>query len=129
MPKSEETRLFNLPNTMTIAGLASTAVWLGGGSGWWALAGLVLDELDGRVARATGETTETGSQLDWAGDVAMSTAVLAKLGAPYVYAASAVVAGQVALRSSDYRPTVGSARALLTLYALYKDGFFKRGGK
>lgn len=116
----------NLPNAITVAGLGATAVWLGGGSGWWALFGLAADELDGRVARATGQTSDLGSKLDWAGDIAMNAAVLAKLGQPYVYALPAIVVGQAALREAEWRPPVGSARALTTLFALWKDGFFSR---
>lgn len=115
----------NLPNAMTLAGIVCSTIWLAGGSGWFALAGLLLDELDGRVARATGQTTALGSQLDWAGDVALNAAVLAKLGAPYVYALPPIVVGQAALREEGWRPPVGSARALVTLFALWKAKFFR----
>ena len=117
--------VFTLPNVLTVAGIASSVVWLAGGSGWWALLGLILDELDGRIARATGQTSELGSSLDWAGDVAINAATIVKLGPPFIYALPVVMTGQMILRDEGTRPSIGSARAVTTLFALYKQGFFR----
>ena len=42
-----------LPNAITLAGAGLTAWWLRGGPAWAAVAGLLADEVDGRLARAT----------------------------------------------------------------------------
>ena len=111
--------LVNVPNAITLAGYALTVGWLLGGPWWMAGLGLIADEADGRVARATGQTSEFGSLFDWAVDLTLTGLVLNRVGA--LWALPPVTVGQVYLREKDWRPPVGSARAGLTLYALYKE--------
>lgn len=116
---------FNLPNALTLTGVAMTVGWLAGGSPWLAVAGLVIDEVDGRLARATGQETEIGSQLDWASDIALNAAISVRLGGAALYTLPIVLASQVVLRNKDWRPSIGSARAVTTAWALYREGFFR----
>ena len=117
--------LVTLPNLLTFGGIAASTAWLLGGSGWWAILGLALDEIDGRVARAMNQTSEFGSKFDWGGDVAINAATMTKLGGPYAVALPVVVAGQVALREDGFRPSFGSARMITTLILLKRQGFFR----
>lgn len=111
--------VINLPNVITLAGFFATLAWLGGASPGWALLGLLADEIDGRVARATGQTSEFGSLLDWTTDVTLTALVMQRL--EILWALPPVTAAQVALRKDGWRPPVGSARAVLTLWALYRE--------
>jgi phosphatidylglycerophosphate synthase len=99
-----------------LAGLLLSLGWQAGGPAWMAIAGLLADEIDGRVARATNTQSEFGSFFDWVTDVGITQLVLARLGA--ARAIPLVLFGQVYLRGEGVRPDVGSARAVLTLYAL-----------
>lgn len=120
--------LFTVPNLLTFGGIAASTAWLLGGSGWWAILGLALDEIDGRVARAMNQTSEFGSKFDWGGDVAINAATMTKLGGPYAVALPVVVAGQAALREDGFRPSFGSARMITTLILLKRQGFFRLFG-
>lgn len=119
-------QVLTLPNLVTLSGFAGTCAWLAGAHPGWAIAGLVADELDGRLARATGTTSEFGGLLDWTTDVAASTLILNRTGR--LWAAPVVVGGQVALRNEGWRPPLGSARALLTLATIWeeRDGRWRR---
>lgn len=112
--------LVNLPNAVTLAGLACTLGWIAGGPAWLAIAGLVADELDGRLARARNEQTRFGSLFDWTADVVSSSLILVRLGRPAMIVPTLL--GQIYLRESAWRPPIGSARAGLTLYALATGG-------
>jgi phosphatidylglycerophosphate synthase len=117
LPEASDARL-NLPNAVTLGGYAATIGWLGGGPGWLAVAGLVADEADGRIARATGQESRFGSLLDWAVDLSLTALVLWKLG--WAWALVAVLPVQVYFRDSGWRPAIGSARAAFTIAALVK---------
>lgn len=108
----------NLPNAITISGYAATIAWLGGAHPAFAIYGIVADEADGRVARATGETSDYGGLLDWAVDITLTGLVLARLG--WTWALLGITPMQAYLRQRGYRPTVGSTRAVLTLYAIIR---------
>jgi len=116
-PKKSDARI-NLPNAISLSGYASTIYWLGGGHPGFAIYGLVADEADGRVARATKQTSEYGGLLDWAIDITLTGLVLSKLG--WTWGLLLVTPAQAYLRQRGYRPTVGSARALFTVIALLK---------
>lgn len=116
----------NLPNALTLGSLVLGAWWATQPEApdWAALASIILDEADGRVARATGQTSEFGSVFDWGSDIVLTALSLQKVGAPW-YAIPAVATGQVLLRSEGYRPPVGSARAAVMLYGVgQKRGLF-----
>lgn len=117
--------LFTIPNLLTFGGIVSSTAWLLGGSGWWAILGLVLDEIDGRVARALNQTSEFGSKFDWAGDVAINAATMVQLGGSAAALMPAVLTAQAALREKGIRPSFGSARMITTLLLLRKQGFFR----
>lgn len=118
----------NLPNTITIAGYGATIGWLLGGPSWLAVAGIVADEVDGRAARALGQATSFGSLLDWATDLTLTGLVAQRVGLLPVL--PLVTIGQVAMRDAGVSPSVGSARAALTVYALVKErGSGHRGKK
>lgn len=107
-----------LPNAVTLTGAALTAWWLSGGPAWAALAGLVADEVDGRIARATGTTSEIGKTLDWATDVSLNAVVMDHLGLSA--ALPVVLPVQVALHHEGVRPAIGSLRAVSTLALLWQ---------
>lgn len=110
----------NLPNALTLASLALGVWWINDGPDWAAIASIVLDELDGRVARATGQTSNFGSTYDWGADVVLTALSLYKVGAPWPVI-PVVTTGQVVLREEGIRPTIGSARAAVMLYGVAQN--------
>jgi phosphatidylglycerophosphate synthase len=111
----------NLPNTITLAGYAASLAWLAGGPGWLGLLGLLADELDGRVARATGQATPYGGELDYAVDVTLTgLSALRALGPAGLALLPVVTAYQAALRTQGERPSFGSARAALSLMSILR---------
>ncbi len=113
-----------LPDVVTIAGYGLGLYWSLGGPAWAGVASIVADEVDGRLARALGVSTEHGGQLDWGADVALTPLALARLGRevghPWLAVAAAppVLYVQSLLRGASWRPSVGSARAVVTLAAI-----------
>ena len=113
-----------MADTVTLAGYGLGVWWSLGGPTWAGVASLVADEVDGRLARATNTTTDHGSSLDWGADVALTPLALSRLGrelgAPSLapLAAPPVLFTQAMLRSADWRPSFGSARAMVTLAAI-----------
>jgi len=116
----------NLPNALTLGGLALGVWWIYDGPDWAAVASVALDEIDGRVARATGEETEFGSELDWGADLALTGLALDKVGAPWPVI-PVVTTGQVVLRNARTRPPFLSARALVMLYGVAVNQGWLRG--
>ena len=112
------TARLNIPNAITLTGYAATIAWLAGGPWWLAVYSLVADEIDGEVARSTGQTSNYGSLLDWAVDLSLTALILVKLGAPWLLLA--ITPAQVYLRERGWTPSCGSARAFLTVVALAK---------
>ena len=115
--------LINVPNAISLAGVAATCAWLAGGSVWWLVLGLGLDELDGEVARNLGQTSGFGSQLDWTIDVATMGAIAVKLmylgaGSIWVWSMPVVIAVQAYMRNRGQAPAFGSARAAMVLLGL-----------
>ena len=108
-----------LPNAITLAGAGLTAWWLRGGPAWAAVAGLLADEVDGRLARATGSTSRFGATLDWATDISLNAVMLDRLGA--AVALPVVLPAQVAMHEVGVRPSIGSLRALTTLALLWQS--------
>ena len=102
---------------MTLASLALGAWWVSGGPPAAALASVALDELDGRVARYTGESTDFGSLFDWGTDLVLTAMALQRVGAPW-QAIPVVTTAQVALRSAGARPPLLSARGVVMLYGV-----------
>lgn len=117
--------VMTLPNAVTAAGYGLALWHLGGGPGWAALASIAADEADGRIARATGQTSIVGSNLDWSTDVALAAAYARKLKVPDPAIVGMAVV-QASLRAEDWRPPVLSARALLMLADVALDAH-KRG--
>lgn len=111
-------------DVVTLASYGLGLWWCLGGPTWAALASIVGDELDGRIARATGTTSERGSALDWGADVALTPLALMRLGRENghekaaLYAAPGVLFVQAQLRADSWRPPVGSARAAVMLAAI-----------
>lgn len=117
--------VLTLANAITVAGYAATLGWLRTGNVPLAILGLLADEFDGKVARATGTSSELGSALDWGADVASTALILSHMGlAPL---APVALLTQAALRGAGWRPPIGSLRAVLTLAAVAKDAGWARG--
>ncbi len=110
--------LLNVPNVVSLIGCASTVAWLAGGSVWWLVLGLGLDELDGEIARNLGQTSGFGAQLDWTIDVATCAAIAMKLGGIFLWTLPLTIAVQAWLRNRGQAPSFGSARAAMVLIGL-----------
>ncbi|HEU5316762.1 MAG TPA: CDP-alcohol phosphatidyltransferase family protein [Chloroflexota bacterium] len=108
------------PNLITLSGYAAGLYWLAGGSPAWALWSLAADELDGESARALGQSTALGDALDSSVDMCMAALIGLKLGLWWLMPITLFI--QVWQRQHGYKPTIGSARAILTLRALAKGG-------
>lgn len=122
-PEPRDEPLINVPNAVSLAGCAATVAWLAGGSVWWLVLGLGLDELDGEVARNLGQTSGFGAQLDWTIDVATVGAIAMKLaslglGTIWLWSLPVVVAIQAYMRNRGQAPAFGSARAAMVLVGL-----------
>lgn len=113
----------NLPNAMTLIGYGCSIYWLMGGSSWFAIASIMLDELDGLIARHAQQTTTYGSLLDWGTDIVLTGLVGNRLG--ILPAIPFITAAQVYLREHNTKPAFGSARAGLTAAVLIKEATLK----
>ena len=122
--------LYQLPipsaaDVVTMTGYGLGLWWGLGGPHWAGIASVVADEVDGRLARATNTATAYGSSLDWGGDVALTPLALTRLASELgvskgigIVASVPVLYAQARLRSDGWRPSVGSARAVVTLAAI-----------
>lgn len=105
------------PNALTLAGYGLGLWWTVGGPTWAGLASILADELDGRLARRLGVSSEVGSNLDNMADVALVPMSLLRFGRATgtgvlpVLAAPPILWKQAKDRTSGVRPTVGSWRA------------------
>ena len=112
-----------LPNLVSVGGLASTVAWMYGASPAFAIAGLLADEVDGKLARARSETSNLGSNLDWGIDMTLTGAMALSLGIPWLLIFITPI--QCYLRSNNISPAFGSFRAGLTVIRmLSNDGKF-----
>lgn len=113
-----------LADAVTLAGYGLGLWWALGGPMWAGLASIAADELDGRLARHMGTESERGSALDWGADVALTPAVLNRLGkatghqVPALCAAPLILFTQAHLRARGYAPPIGSARAAIMLITM-----------
>lgn len=117
----------SLADLVTLASYGLGLWWAAGGPTWAALASIALDEVDGRIARATGTTSERGSALDWGADVVLVPLSLNRLGQavghplPAVALALPILYVQADMRGRGERPSVGSARAAIMLTAILAE--------
>jgi phosphatidylglycerophosphate synthase len=115
------------PDIITVTSYALGFWWALGGPHWAGIASIVGDELDGRLARATYTCSERGSALDWGADVALTPLALMRLGRTVGYEKGALLAAppllymQASMKAKGMRPTVGSARAVVMLSAMFAD--------
>lgn len=106
-------------NGVSMLGYALGLWWVVGGPSWAAIASILADEVDGRLARAMGEASCVGGYLDWAIDLSFTGLVAARLG--ILWALPAVTAAQVYARSTGWREVpIGSPRAVMMVAALLK---------
>lgn len=108
----------NLPNLASSAGLACAIAWLAGAGPAYAVASIILDEVDGTLARMTGQTSSFGAEYDSAIDMCLQGAVAMKIGAPWllIFTVPISVAGKI----KGERPMLGSWRALGMGYGLVR---------
>ncbi len=100
----------NIPNLLSTAGLASAIAWLLGGGPWWAVASIVLDEMDGTVARMTGQTSAFGAEYDSAIDMCLQGAVAVKVGCPWLLLVTVPLSVHQKIQGG--KPAFGSWRAI-----------------
>jgi len=110
-----------LPNAVSIAGYLAALAYLKGYSPWFGVASILADEVDGRLARATGQTSTLGSDLDWGIDVTLTGLFADRLG--ILWTLPAVTGAQAYLRSIGERPTVLSVRAVMMVVMLWRSRF------
>lgn len=109
---------------VTLLGYGLGLWWASGGPGWAALVSMACDELDQPLARRLGTTSMSGDALDWGADIALTPLAMVRLsqdlGKPGIAAVGAplVLAVQAKLKAGNFRPPVGSARALIMAVAL-----------
>lgn len=118
-----------IPTALTLGSYALGLWWCVGGPTWAGLVSIALDEVDGRVARAIGATSETGSALDWGTDVILTPLALRRLGGSFnvpngaLVAAPPILYAQAKMRADGKRPAVGSARAAIMVAAMVTEAF------
>ena len=117
-PQACDGKPMTAANGVTLLGYALGLWWVVGGPTWAAVGSMLADELDGRLARRMGDASCVGGNLDWAVDLTLTGLVAARLG--LLWTMPAVTAGQAYLRSRDWRPSIGSARAAFMVAALVK---------
>jgi hypothetical protein len=101
-----------LADVVTLGGYGLGVWWSVGGPAWAGVASIVADEVDGRLARATGTTTSHGSALDWGADVALTPLALLRLGREVGYPTAALLAAPPVLYAQPrlpdgVRPSIG----------------------
>lgn len=106
------------PNAVTVGGYMAALWWLRGGPQWAAAVSIAADEVDGRLARALGQSSMVGSNLDWSTDVTLAAMTARKLGMPD-WAIAGMAITQSTLRSEGWTPPVLSARAVLMIYGMW----------
>ncbi len=106
-------------DVVTLTGYGLGLYWAAGGPWWAGLGSIVADEVDGRLARALGQTTRRGALLDWGADVTLTPAAFGRLGRELGLGAGVGLAvapvalfAQASLAAEGVRPAVGSARAV-----------------
>ncbi len=109
-----------LPTLVTILGTSLSLWWLSGAHPVWGLIGLLLDAVDGRVARALNKETKFGAELDFLSDVGIGVLCLMSakfyLGLPVAgFLCIALLSFAAACRTLGYR---ASGRTLVMLPAL-----------
>lgn len=109
------------PNVVSILGYFAAIAYLQGASPWFAVASIAADELDGRLARATGQTSNLGADLDWGIDVTLTGLFADRLG--ILWLLPPITGAQAYLRSQGHKPTILSGRALMMLVALWRSKF------
>lgn len=121
-------------DVVTLTGYGLGLYWAAGGPWWAGVASIVADEVDGRLARALGETTARGRFLDWGADVTLTPAAFGRLGremgvGPGLGLAVAPVAlfAQAGLAAEDKRPPIGSARAVAMVAGMVAHAAKGRG--
>jgi len=115
----------SLADVVTLTSYGLGLWWAIGGPTWAGVASIVGDEVDGRLARATGTTSLRGGALDWGMDVALTPLSLWRLGRETKHvgaclaAAPAVLYVQADLKGRGWRPPILSARALVMIAAMF----------
>lgn len=116
-------RLTVIPCGLTVIGLALSLAWLARLVPWWTgVLGLLLDCVDGAVARRLRVESNYGSLLDWTVDIVLFAGAIAHV-LPPEYAMIALCAAipmQVWLRVGEVR---FCGRALLFLYLLGREAY------
>ena len=115
----------NLPNAITLASFGLGLWWVAGGPWWSAIASILGDEVDGRVARKMGTTSDFGADFDWGTDLVLTPLALRKLKAPW-WAIGGTTVGQIWFRGALGRPSIGSVRAAVMLYGVIVEERKKR---
>jgi phosphatidylglycerophosphate synthase len=106
----------NLPNAASTVGLVCAVAWLMGAGPGFAVASIILDEVDGTLARMTGQTSSYGAEYDYTIDIALQGAVAMKIGAPWLLLVTVPISAAGKIKGG--RPMLGSWRALGMVYGI-----------
>ena len=112
----------NLATAVTIGGYAASLAYIATNNPALGVIGVVADEIDGRVARAMGQTSSFGREMDYAVDLTLTglTAYRA-LGNIGLAVLPIVTTFQAVIRAAGLRPSFLSARALFTGAAILRS--------
>lgn len=108
-------RVTNLPNALTAVGYGAAIVWAIGGPTLWpfALASILADHYDGKLARALGESSEFGASFDRTVDVTLTGLAAYKLGPVGMMALPAITVIQASTENDSFADSLTSWRSVL----------------
>lgn len=108
----------NVPNLVSTIGLGTAVAWLMGAGPGFAIVSIMLDEMDGTIARLTGQTTKFGAEYDFAIDMVLQGAAAVKIGAPWLLLVTVPLS--TSFKASGKRPWFGSFRANMMSYGVLR---------
>jgi phosphatidylglycerophosphate synthase len=108
------------PSAVTLCGHALSLLWIAGALHWpWAIVGLGLDAVDGRLARRLGVASEFGALYDWTVDTTLMCLLCARLHSVLILVL--IIPTTVFLRTRGH--THISGRFLATGVVLAREAF------
>jgi hypothetical protein len=109
-----------IPNAVSIAGFASGIAFMEGAPAWTAIASMLADEVDGKIARSLNAESDFGKELDFGIDLSLMIMAMGNLFGSHI-PSLLVVPVQTYLKSNGYRPDFGSVRTYLMIAILLRD--------
>lgn len=111
-------RKVGVANTVTWLGFAAGMGWAVGGPAWMAAVSIIADEVDGYVARALGEKSKLGYELDYTADMVLMGAASLRLGGLWPLAAAVYMPFAAKDHAEHGAVYFGSMRAIMMSYGI-----------